>query len=356
MNGNCIGEKLKVHVFGASHGPAIGAVIEGFPAGMKIDEAALSSLMARRAPGQNAWSTQRKEADAPQILSGVDENGVTNGDAIRMEIANTNTRSTDYPDLHALPRPGHADFAANLKYGDAWDHRGGGPFSGRLTAPLCFAGALCLQYLKAHNGIEIAAHIARIGTIADVLPNVVHPSLPLYAPGSFPVICQDAGEKMKAAIDAARKAGDSVDGAIRCIVHHLPGGLGGPMFQGVEGRLAMALFGIPAVKGITFGETQMHGSENNDPFRIENGKITTVTNHHGGILGGITSGMPLYFTLSMKPTPSIALPQTSVNMKEMREETLCIRGRHDPCVVPRAVPVVEAVTAIALMDMILEGV
>ena len=355
MCGNCIGEKLKVHVFGTSHGPAIGAVIEGFPAGMKIDGEALSALMARRAPRQNAWSTQRKEPDIPQILSGVNEKGVTTGDAIRMEIANTDSRSKDYPDLHAVPRPGHADFAANLKYKDAWDHRGGGPFSGRLTAPLCFAGGLCLQYLREHYGIEIAAHIARAGTVSDDIPDVVSPAFPLYTPGDFPVINQKAGERMKAEIEEARKAGDSVDGEIRCIVKNLPGGMGGPMFQGVEGRLAMALFGIPAVKGVTFGKTKMHGSENNDPFCIAEGKIRTVTNHHGGILGGITTGMPLYFTMAMKPTPSIALPQKSVNMKEMREEILTVHGRHDPCVVPRAVPVAEAVTAIALMDMILAG-
>ena len=355
MCGNCIGEKLKVHVFGTSHGPAIGAVIDGFPAGMQIDFVALSAFTARRAPGQNAWSTQRKEPDIPQILSGVNEQGVTTGDAIRMEIANTDSRSRDYPDLHAVPRPGHADFAANLKYKDAWDHRGGGPFSGRLTAPLCFAGGLCLQYLREHYGIEIAAHIARVGTVSDDIPDVVSPTFPLYAAGDFPVINQKAGERMKAEIEEARKAGDSVDGEIRCIVKNLPGGMGGPMFQGVEGRLAMALFGIPAVKGVTFGKTKMHGSENNDPFCIENGKIRTVTNHHGGILGGITTGMPLYFTMAMKPTPSITLPQKSVNMKEMREEILVVHGRHDPCVVPRAVPVAEAVTAIALMDLILAG-
>lgn len=342
-------------ISGTSHGPFVCAEMTGFPAGMKMDTVFLSAFMARRAPGKNAWSTARKEADLPRILSGIDEQGCTDGKKIRAEIANTNTKSADYPDLHAVPRPGHADFAANLKYGDAWDHRGGGPFSGRLTAPLCFAGALCLQYLKEHYGIEIAAHIARIGSVRDDMPDVVYPIFPLYAAGDFPVINQAAGERMKAEIEAVRQAGDSVDGEIRCIVKNLPGGKGGPMFRGAEGRLAMALFGIPAVKGLVFGETRMHGMENNDPFCLENGKIRTASNHHGGILGGITTGMPLYFTVAMKPTPSIAIPQRSVNMKEMREETLAIHGRHDPCVVPRAVPVVEAVTAIALMDLILEG-
>ncbi|MBQ4074055.1 MAG: chorismate synthase [Clostridia bacterium] len=355
MSGNCIGEKLKITVFGQSHGPAIGAVVEGFPAGITLDWDALSFFMARRAPGQNAWSTQRREADRPKILSGLNEDGVTSGAPITAEIENTNIRSSDYPDLHTFPRPGHADFAATLKYGDQWDHRGGGPFSGRLTAPLCFAGALCIQYLKEKYGVEIAAHIARIGSISDDVPDTVHPALPLYEKGAFPVINSQAGEKMKEEIEAARQAGDSVDGQIRCIVKNLPGGLGGPLFQGLEGKLSLGLFGIPAVKGVEFGETLHRGSENNDPYCVEEGRIRTLTNHHGGILGGISTGMPLHFTVKFKPTPSIAVPQQTVNTKEMIETEMALRGRHDPCVVPRAVPVVEAVTAIVLTDMILQG-
>lgn len=354
MSGNSIGEKLKVTIFGQSHGPAIGAVVEGFPAGMVIDWAALSAFMARRAPGQNAWSTQRKEGDKPEILSGMNAGNVTSGAPITAVIYNTNAHSKDYPDLTVVPRPGHADFAATLKYGANWDYRGGGPFSGRLTAPVCFAGALCKQYLKEVYGIEISAHIARIGYTRDEMPDTVHPRLPFYGEADFPVIQPEAGEKMKAEIESARQNGDSVDGEIRCVVTGLPGGIGGPLFAGLEGRMAQGLFGIPAVKGVVFGDTQIHGSENNDPFCVENDEIRTKTNHHGGILGGISTGMPLHFTVSMKPTPSIAKAQTSVNMQEKRETEMSIQGRHDPCVVPRAVPVIEAITAIILTDMMLQ--
>lgn len=354
MSGNSIGEKLKVTVFGQSHGPAIGAVVEGFPAGVRIDEGALAAFMARRAPGKNAWSTQRREGDIPEILSGLNAEKMTCGAPITAVIPNTNARSGDYPDLHALPRPGHADFAAQLKYGDQWDHRGGGPFSGRLTAPICFAGGLCLQYLKEAYGVEICAHIARIGRIRDALPDTVHPSLPLYAQDAFPVIRASAGEKMKEEIEAARQRGDSVDGEIRCLVTGLPGGVGGPLFAGLEGKLALGLFGIPAVKGVVFGDTQMYGSENNDPYCIENGCVRTKTNHHGGILGGISTGMPLHFTLAMKPTPSIAQRQQTVHLQKMQEAELTLQGRHDPCVIPRAVPVAEAVTAIILTDLLLQ--
>ena len=342
MSGNSIGEKLKVTIFGQSHGPAIGAVIEGFPAGMKIDWEALSAFMDRRAPGKNAWSTQRKEGDKPEILSGLNGENITSGAPITAVIENTNAHSKDYPDLTVVPRPGHADFAATLKYGENWDYRGGGPFSGRLTAPICFAGALCKQYLKETYGMEIAAYIARIGSVWGGIANTEHPALPFYAAGDFPVLRPAFGDKMKEEIEEARKNGDSVDGEIRCVVTGMPGGIGGPLFAGVEGKLALGLFGIPAVKGLKFGDTQMHGSENNDPFCVENDEIRTTTNHHGGILGGITTGMPLHFTVFMKPTPSIAKTQKSVNIREKRETEISMQGRHDPCVVPRAVPVVEA--------------
>ena len=347
-----IGKKLRVTLFGQSHGPAVGCVIDGFPAGQAIDWDAVNAFMARRAPGQNAWSTPRKEADAPEIVSGLNEAGKTCGAPITAFIRNTNVHSQDYPDLVHIPRPGHADFAATLKYGDDWDYRGGGFFSARLTAPLCFAGALGLQYL-AENGIRVSAHIARIGSVLDAVPDTVRPVLPLYEAGAFPVIYPAQGEKMKAEIQTARQAGDSVDGTVRCIVTGFSGGMGGPYFGGLEGKLSQALFGIPAIKGIQFGDPQPHGSENNDPYCIENGKVTTATNHCGGILGGISTGMPLHFTLSFKPTPSISLPQQTVNLKTMEETTLSLHGRHDPCVVPRAVPVVEAVTALVLTDLLL---
>ncbi|MBQ9264697.1 MAG: chorismate synthase [Clostridia bacterium] len=358
MSDYSLGEKLKVTIFGQSHAPAIGCVIEGYPAGRAIDWAAVSAFMARRAPGQNAWSTPRKEADAPDILSGLNDQGLTCGAPIAAVIHNQNTRSGDYEHLRRVPRPGHADYAARLKYGDAFDVRGGGQFSARLTAPLCLAGALALQYLN-DQGVQIAAHIAAIGGIEDAMPDPVHPVLPLYAPGTFPVIDAAQGEKMKVAIEKARQSGDSVGGVVRCLVTGLPGGLGGPLFGGVEGKIAQAIFGIPAVKGVAFGEgfgaASLRGSDNNDAYCIENGAVRTITNHAGGILGGITTGMPLYFTAAFKPTPSIARAQQSVNLETMEKTELTIQGRHDPCVVPRAVPVVEAVTALVLMDLILQG-
>ncbi len=349
-----IGEKLKVTLFGQSHGPAVGCVLDGFPSGQAIDWDHVRAFMARRAPGKNAWSTPRKEADTPEVLSGMNVDGLTCGAPIAAMIRNTNQHSGDYPDLLNVPRPGHADYAAGVKYGLAWDFRGGGQFSGRLTASLCFAGALCLQWLAERN-IQIAAHIARIGTIWDAVPDTVKPVLPLYETSAFPVIDPEKGKAMQKEIEQAKQAGDSVDGAVRCIVTGFPAGVGGPYLGGLEGKLSYALFGIPAVKGVQFGDTQPHGSENNDTFCMENGAVSTVTNHCGGILGGISIGMPLHFTLSFKPTPSIAKPQQTVDLKKKKETALAIRGRHDPCVVPRAVPVVEAVTAIVLTDLMLQG-
>ena len=355
MSDNSIGDKLRVTIFGQSHGPAIGCVIDGFPAGFSIDWEAVNAFMARRAPGQNAWSTPRKEADTPEILSGLNEAGRTCGAPLTAVIRNTNQHSGDYPDLLNVPRPGHADYAAGIKYGPAWDYRGGGQFSGRLTAPLCFAGALCIQWLAEKN-VRIAAHIARIGAICDEVPDTVHPQFPLYAAGAFPVIDPEKGKAMQDEIEAAKAAGDSVDGAVRCIVTGFPAGIGGPYFGGLEGKLAQALFGIPAVKGVQFGDVRHFGSENNDAFCVKDGAVRTATNHCGGILGGISTGMPVSFTVSFKPTPSISLPQQSVNLRTMAETTLTVQGRHDPCVVPRAVPVVEAAAAIVLLDMILQGV
>lgn len=354
MSDFSVGERFKVTLFGQSHGPAIGCVIEGFPAGITPDGEKIAVFMARRAPGQNAWSTPRKEADLPEILSGLNENGQTCGAPITAVIRNSNTHSSDYAALRDIPRPGHADYTARCKYGSAWDGRGGGQFSARLTAPLCFAGALAKQILE-KNGIQIAAHISRIGPVQDAKPDAVNPQLPFFSSGAFPVIDAEQGEKMKAEIEAARSHGDSIDGAVECFVTGLPAGLGGPYFGGLEGKLAQALFGIPAVKGLHFGDPQLLGSENNDAFCIRDGAVRTVTNHCGGILGGITNGMPVYFTVDFKPTPSIALPQKSVSLKTLEETDLTVQGRHDPCVVPRAVPVVEAAAAIILLDLIVQG-
>ena len=348
---------LTVTIFGQSHAPAIGVTIDGLPAGHAIDLDALQAFLDRRAPGQNDWSTPRKEADAPEILSGLAD-GVTCGAPLAAVIRNTNTRSKDYSNLRDVPRPGHADFTAQVKYGGAQDVAGGGHFSGRLTAPLCIAGGICKQLL-AEEGIAVGAHIASIGGIADAPFDPVDPgdvTLPGQKP--FPVQSDRAGARMREIIAGARAELDSVGGLIECAVTGLPAGLGDPMLDGMENRIARLVFAIPAVKGVEFGAgftvAGLRGSENNDPFCIRDGQVRTRTNRAGGILGGITNGMPLLFRAAVKPTPSIARPQESVSLSRMEEVTLEIKGRHDPCIVPRAVPVVEAAAAIAVYDALLE--
>lgn len=350
------GNKISVSVFGQSHSQSIGAVIDGFPAGVELDTDKIKAFMARRAPGQSAFSTPRKEADAPQVLSGVVD-GKTCGAPIAIKIDNTNTKSKDYDNLKLLPRPAHSDYAAYVKFGGNNDIAGGGQFSGRLTAPLVYAGAVCLQLLE-EKGISIKAHIASVKDVKDEafdLENLYDEEIALDP--FFPVISRFKGERMKTVINLARESGDSVGGVIECAVLGMPAGIGEPMFDGIENVIAKNIFGIPAVKGIEFGSgfagTEKYGSENNDNFTVEDGKIKTVTDNHGGILGGITSGMPIIFRAAIKPTPSVCVPQTSVNLKTMKEETLVIHGRHDPCIVPRAVPVVEAVTAITMLDLLL---
>lgn len=350
------GSKFKITVFGQSHSAAIGVVIEDVPAGIKLDETAIAAFLQRRAPGNNAFSTARKEADAPQIVSGV-VNGVTCGTPLCALIANTNARSGDYDALKNLPRPGHADFTAAMKYGGSADLRGGGFFSGRMTAPLCFAGAIAKQILAA-DGVTIGAHIARLAKIDDVPFDPVAvdaETLQAAEKKDFPVLNDDAGKAMLAAVAEAKESGDSVGGVIECAAVGVPAGLGDPIYDGVENVIAHLVFGIPAVKGIEFGSgfagADLFGSENNDDFTVKDGKIKTVTNNHGGALGGITSGMPLIFRAAIKPTPSIAKAQTTVNLKTLQEESIKIGGRHDPCIVPRAVPCMEAAMAVALMNL-----
>ena len=348
------GENLKLSVFGQSHGAGIGMVLDGIPAGLPVDMEALTAFLARRAPGQNDYSTPRREADAPEFLSGLVEN-ITCGAPIAALIRNTNTRSGDYANLKDCPRPGHADYTAQIKYGGHQDAAGGGHFSGRLTAPICIAGGLCKQWLEG-KGIRISAHIAMIGGIWDRPFDPVHPETDAVLT-PFPTLEEARGAEMRQRIAEAKAALDSVGGIVECAVTGLPAGLGDPMFGGMEGKLAQMLYGIPAVKGVEFGAgfrvAEMVGSESNDPFRVENGKIVTATNNCGGILGGITDGMPLIFRAAFKPTPSIAKPQQSVSLSEMENRILEVKGRHDPCIVPRAVPVVEAAAAIALMDILL---
>ena len=355
-----LGEHIHVSVFGQSHSPAIGVVVDGLPAGERVDMEELGRFLKRRAPGQNATSTPRKEADLPQFLSGLVDN-VTCGAPLAALIENTNTRSQDYAQLRDKPRPGHADFTAQVKYGGFQDVAGGGHFSGRLTAPLCIAGGICLQMLK-RRGIEVAAHIASIAGGADRPFDPMGESvetMDALKRAPFPVLDEKAGERMRKAILQAKEEGDSVGGIVECLVTGVPAGLGEPMFSGMENRLAAALFGIPAVKGVEFGAgfgvAKMRGSENNDPFTVKDGKLVTETNHAGGILGGITNGMPLVFRLAVKPTPSIAKQQQTVSLSKKQVEELVVTGRHDPCIVPRAVPVVEAVTALVLTDLLFSG-
>ena len=348
------GDNLKLSIFGQSHGAAIGMTLDGIPAGLPVDTDALQAFLNRRAPGQNDWSTPRKEADRPELLSGI-LNGYTCGAPIAAAIYNKNTRSGDYANLKDCPRPGHADFTAQIKYGGFQDAAGGGHFSGRLTAPLCIAGGLCKQWLEG-MGIQVFAHIAAIAGISDTPFDPLAPDGDSIQP-EFPVINPDAGARMRNAISAAKGDGDSVGGIVECAVTGLPAGVGEPMFGGVESRIAQIVYGVPAVKGVEFGAgfaaAGLRGSQNNDDYVISDGKIRTATNNAGGILGGITNGMPLIFRAALKPTPSISRPQQSVSLSsgEMRE--LVVKGRHDPCIVPRAVPVIEAAAAIAIFDMIL---
>ena len=353
------GNLLKISVFGQSHGKAIGVVVDGLPAGEAIDLEELDRFLDRRRTGKNRLSTARKEADKPAFLSGL-ENGVTCGAPPCAVIENSDQHSSDYSELRDKPRPGHADYTAYVKWRDQADMRGGGHFSGRLTAPLCIAGGIARQIL-ARRGVYVGAHLWSVGTERDT-PFPLRPTKELFetvAAKPFPVLDDQAGERMQSLILEARQNLDSVGGVIECAAVGLPAGLGDPMFGGVENRLAAALFGIPAVKGVEFGDgfaaARAHGSENNDPFVMEDGRVAAETNHAGGILGGITNGMPVVLRTAMKPTPSIARPQRTVSLSAGADAELVIHGRHDPCIAHRAVPVVEAVTAAVLLDLLLEG-
>ena len=353
------GNILKISIFGQSHGKAIGVNIDGLPAGEPIDLEELNAFLDRRKPGKSPLSTARKESDTPVFLSGL-ENGVTCGFPLCAVIENSDQHSSDYSELADKPRPSHADYTARVKWGGHADMRGGGHFSGRLTAPLCIAGGIAKQIL-ARRGIFVGAHLAAVGTENDA-PFPLHPTAELFdaiAAKPFPVVDDGAGDRMQALILEARQDLDSVGGIIECAAIGLPAGLGDPMFGGVENRLAAALFGIPAVKGVEFGlgfgSSRLRGSENNDPFTVENGTVVTASNRAGGILGGITTGMPVTLRTAIKPTPSISRPQQTVSLSAMENTELVIRGRHDPCIAHRAVPVVEAVTAAVLLDLLLEG-
>lgn len=355
---NTLGNRYRVQIFGQSHSPMIGAVIEGLPAGVTPDMDFIAAFMARRAPGFGDLSTPRREADAARIVAGLNERGETCGAPLCALIENTNARSQDYDSLRDVPRPGHADYTAWVKFAGHNDIRGGGQFSGRLTAPLCFAGALAMQLLR-DRGIAIRARALSVAGIRDQEIDLARPPLDAISEGPLPTLDPEAARRMAEAIAEARAAGDSVGGVVECFATGLPAGLGEPMFDGVENRVARALFGIPAVRGVEFGlgfeAAGLRGSEHNDAFRMADGRVATDTNRHGGALGGITSGMPLVVRAAFKPTPSIALAQRSVSLGRGEDAPLEVRGRHDPCIVPRAVPCVEAAVACVILDMVLEN-
>ena len=352
--------RITLSIFGQSHGAAIGMTLDGIPAGESIDMAALEIFLQRRAPGRFPWSTPRREADQPEFLSGI-VNGKTCGAPITAIIRNENTRPADYAAHRTIPRPGHADFTALKKYGDAADISGGGHFSGRLTAALCIAGGICLQLL-ARRGIYIGAHIQAVGNARDRLFDPVHidvETLRKLTAMDIPTLDSAAADAIIEEIRQAKEDNDSVGGVIECAIIGLPVGLGEPMFDGMENRIARLVFAIPAVKALEFGTgtalASMRGSTANDAFCIIDGQVATRTNHHGGILGGITSGMPLIFRTTIKPTPSIGREQESVDLHTGESAVLSVKGRHDPCIVPRAVPCVEAVAALAVYDALLDA-
>lgn len=354
-----LGNRLRVGIFGESHGRAIGVTMQSLPAGEAVDFVELAAFLARRKPGTSPLSSARQEPDEPVFLSGL-SNGLTNGAPLCAIIENSDARSGDYESILDTPRPGHADLAAFLKWNGKAELRGGGHFSGRLTAPLCIAGGLAKQILARKN-VFIGAHLKSVAGIKDE-PFPLYPDRSLFetiAKKPFPVVSDASGERMQEAILAAGAEGDSVGGVIECAAIGLPAGLGEPMFGGMENRLSAALFGIPAVKGVEFGagfgSALLKGSQNNDPYEMAaDGTIAAKTNNAGGILGGITTSMPLVFRAAIKPTPSIAKPQQTVSLSRRENTELEIRGRHDPCVAHRAVPVVEAVCAIVLLDILLE--
>lgn len=353
---NSFGTKYRTTIFGTSHGPFVGCAIEGLYAGTPVDENLVQVQLDRRRPGQSLLTTQRKEEDRVDFAEGIRE-GVATGEPIVAIIQNEDVQSKSYADIARVPRPGHGDFAALMKYGGKSDLRGGGQLSGRMTAPLVVSGAIARQVLEA-KGVRFFAHAAQIGSVTarPVTPAEIESNVE-----RTPVRCADldAADRMIEEIERARADRDSVGGIIESTVAGLPAGVGEPFFDSMESTLAHLLFSIPAVKGVDFGAgfraASMRGSEHNDPFVVEGGRVVTATNHAGGILGGISNGMPITFRVIVKPTASIARPQRSVDLGSMTATEVVVKGRHDPCIVPRAVPVVENVAAIVVLDLMFVG-
>lgn len=351
------GRKIRVSIFGESHGTAIGAVVDNLPAGEYIDFDELQTFLKRRQGGNNKYSTPRKEADIPEFLSGV-KDGYTTGAPLCLIIKNENTRSQDYK--VDIPRPGHADFSAFVKYNGFCDLRGGGHFSGRLTAPVCAVGGILMQILK-RRGIDVVAHLASVGEWMDEKLDAIKLDKEQQSKiknGAFPVFSDGAGDQMQDLIVSVKEEGNSIGGCVECGIYGVEAGVGDPLFEGIENAIAKDIFGIGGVRGIEFGAgfeaSKMKGSENNDEFLIEDGQVVTKTNNHGGVLGGITTGMPIIFKVAFKPTPSISIGQSSISFSENKNvEEFSTIGRHDPCIAVRAVPCVEAMAAIAIADFLL---
>ena len=352
------GDKIKITVFGASHAKEIGVNIEGLPKGFELDFDSILKQMERRAPGRSHVATPRKEPDFPIITDGAIDN-VTTGDTLKMVIKNTNQHSKDYSSLKVCPRPGHADYTAFVKYKGELDMSGGGPFSGRMMAPVVFAGEICRQILNEKYGIDIVSHISEIAGVKDTSFAETEITPELYnklKADSMPTISDSAKTQMISAIEDAMKDKDSVGGIVECAITGMPKGVGGPIFDGVESVISSAMFSIPACKGVEFGlgfeSARIRGSQNNDEFTFANGEVVTKTNNCGGILGGITNGMPITFRVAFKPTPSINKVQNTVNLQTKENTTIEIVGRHDPCIVTRTAPIVEAMAAIAIINML----
>lgn len=355
------GNKIKISIFGESHSNAIGGVFDGLPPGIKIDIDEIMVEMGRRAPGKSNLSTARSEQDIPEILSGY-FNGYTTGTPLAFVIKNANTRSKDYDELKNLMRPSHGDYTGNIRYSGYNDYRGGGHFSGRLTAPLVFMGSIAKQYLAQNKGILIASRVKSIGNVIDdeveSMPLFNEERLKAFKTKRLPTINIAKSIEMEEYILEAKKRGDSTGGVIQCICLHVPIGLGSPIFESFESSLAHLLFSVPAVKGVEFGKgfdiSKLYGSQANDESYYDEGVVKNYTNHNGGIVGGITNGMPILFNVAVKPTPSIAKPQRTINIETGIDEVLNVKGRHDPCIIPRALPVVEACAALNIFDYLLQ--
>ncbi len=354
------GNKLKLSIFGESHGEAIGIVINNLPAGIELNQAYIDKQMLRRTPGKSKLSTARKESDLYHIVSGF-FNGKTTGSPLCAIIYNEDKRSNDYELLKDNMRPGHSDYPAFKKYSGFNDYRGGGHFSGRITAPLLFAGAVAMQILEKYKNIYVGSRIKSIYNVEDnsnLGEDITADILLNLRSMEFPVISKEKGTLMKSEILKAKEENDSVGGIIETYLINLPTGLGEPFFDSVESQLSHMIFSIPSVKGIEFGEgfdiAKMRGSSSNDPYQIKEEKITTVSNNNGGILGGITNGMPIIFRTAIKPTPSIFLTQNTVNVATMENTEIKMDGRHDPCIVTRALPVIEGAASLVILDLILE--